>query len=78
MSGVLCSDTNLLCRRSSRLEDGIEERAALVREGVHHHLPLTPRADDPVRAEHAHVVGDEVLRPLDDPGEVADTQLVRP
>ena len=27
--------------------------------------------------ERAHVVRDEVLRPLDDPGQVADAQLIR-
>ena len=77
--GTACSDTDRL-RRScgARSEHGVEKRPAFGGERVHHHLPVSPRADDAVRAKRAHVMRDESLCPLDDPGEITDAQLVRP
>ena len=57
-------------------EHGARRAPALVGERVHHHLSLPARAHDAVRAHGAYVMRDEVLGALDDPGEIADTQLV--
>lgn len=58
------------------VEYGADECAALCSERVHHHLSLSARADKAVRAQRAHVVGDEVLGALDDPAEIADAELL--
>ncbi len=45
------------------------------REGVHDHLPVTAGVHEPGGAEQPEVMGDEVMGPLDDPGQIAHAQL---
>lgn len=56
--------------------DGCEQLPTRGGERVHDHLPITPRSHEPCASKGANVVGDEVRGALDDPGEIADAQLV--
>ena len=47
--------------------DRAEQRLAPLSQRVHSHLPVLTRAHYPLRLEHLHVVGDEVLSSLGDP-----------
>jgi hypothetical protein len=57
-----------------RRED-VEQRAAATGQRVERHLPLTAIVGKTGRTQRTDVVGDEVLGPLNDPGEIADSEL---
>jgi hypothetical protein len=56
-------------------QTGIDEILARPREGVHRHLALPARADEPLRTQRAHVMGDEILASLRDPRGIANAEL---
>ena len=76
--GVLHGDADLRdhVRHSARRRARPRSACALPGQRVHRHLAVPARAHDALRLERLHVVGDEVLRPLRDPREVAHAQLV--
>ena len=55
--------------------DELEESLPPLGQRVERHLALTPIIDEATRAQHAQMMRDQVLRPLDDPREIADTKL---
>ena len=63
-------------RHRHAVEDGVEQRAAGVGERVHDHLAVAAAARPAGRRAARAGDGDEVLRALADPGQVADAQLV--
>jgi hypothetical protein len=57
--------------------DELEQRPPLSGERVERHLPVAAIVDQTGGAQGAEVVGDEILSALDDPSEIADTELGR-
>ena len=63
-------------RADPRRQDRLEERSPRVGQRVHHHLPVPARCHQPGGAKRPRVVGDQLVRALGDPGEIADAEFL--